>query len=171
MNEEHKNKRIELIQKQSEKAKRIHELLKNDLISEDEVIELQDLLSRSRISRDGLIKLVCDMRQALISPMDKLVFTDFLIKAKTVINSHIGTENGKKGSRERQSTIDTEIVNGIWKIHYKAIYDRTYRSQYLVIPETGGIGVFAKDMAKKYDVKEASIKSSSSKWKTALLKK
>jgi hypothetical protein len=160
---------IELIQKQSKEDKRILELINNDdLISEDEVIELQDLLTRSRISRDGLIKLVCDMRQNLIKPLGVNGTYILLEAAHTALQTIRGTKNGEKGAAKRKENgHSTEPIKEIWRDNRTAIESKNYHSQYLLIPKIGGKVVFAEDMEKKFrhKVKASSIEKAIDRWK------
>jgi hypothetical protein len=171
MTEDHNQKMIELMDqgRQKREANRIHKLINSDNLTPRKATELRRLLTNSVISRNGLIDLVCTMRQSLISPLGEQGTANFLNTAITMHLSIHGKNTGGKRTSKKIESRDMAKVKKLYLKHYPEIKEKKYVGIFKEASgtnkRTGGLKVFANEQALNYGLSAKSIKSYAPKWR------
>ena len=156
MNESRRTKEVRII----------HKLINSDNSAPKRKELLRYLLNNSSVSREGLVNLVCDMREALINPVEPRAFYKIISISTDILVSERGTAAATASSAKDPKVQCRKKVHGLWLQYRNAIKSQTYRSQYLAENKTGGLEVFAEDMERKFkkQITRGTIKNRAPKW-------
>ena len=172
MTEDHNQKMIRLMRRDGQRRERdrIHKLINSDSLTPRQAKELRRLLADSVISKNGLIDLVCTMRQSLISPLGEQGTVNFLNTAITVHSSIRGKNTGGKRTSKKIESRDMAKVKKLYLKHYPKIKEKKYVGIFQeasgTSERTGGLKVFADEQAANHGLSAKSIRSLAPKWRT-----